>query len=66
MPGGGGVRAAQGIRCASPATRIVALSAWDDGETISRMSQAGADGYLVKGSAADEILETIDRMVAAV
>ena len=30
MPGGGGVRAAEGIRAASPGTRIVALSAWDD------------------------------------
>jgi DNA-binding NarL/FixJ family response regulator len=62
MPGGGGVRAAEGIRTASPKTRIVALSAWDDRETTRRMRRAGASGYLVKGAAPDDILELIDRL----
>jgi DNA-binding NarL/FixJ family response regulator len=62
MPGGGGVRAAEGIRSASPGTRIVALSAWDDSETMRRMRRAGASGYLVKGAAPDDILALIDRL----
>ena len=62
MPGGGGVRAAEGIRVASPGTRILALSAWDDGETMDRMQRAGASGYLVKGSAPDDIFEVIRRV----
>jgi len=61
MPGGGGVRAAEGIRVASPGTRIVALSAWDDGETMRRMRQAGASGYVVKGAAPDDIIGAIER-----
>ncbi|MGP8159712.1 MAG: response regulator transcription factor [Candidatus Dormibacteria bacterium] len=62
MPGGGGIRAAEGIRAASPRTRIVALSAWDDRETMRRMRRAGATGYLVKGAAPDDIVGLIDRM----
>ena len=61
MPGGGGIRAAEGIRAASPHTRIVALSAWDDGETMRRMLQAGASGYVVKGAAPDDIIGAIER-----
>jgi DNA-binding NarL/FixJ family response regulator len=60
MPGGGGFRAARGIRNASPATAIVALSAWDDRESMRRMATAGADSYLVKGSAPDDIFRIID------
>lgn len=62
MPGGGGVRAAEGIRDASPSTRILALSAWDDRETVRRMRRAGASGYLVKGSAPDDLFEVIEKV----
>ena len=48
MPGGG-TRAACGIRERSPATRVVALSAYDDRPTILEMIRCGAVGYLVKG-----------------
>lgn len=64
MPGGGGIRAAEGIRAASPGTRIVALSAWDDRETMARMRRAGACGYLVKGAAPDDLIELIERIRA--
>ena len=62
MPGGGGVRAAEGIRETSPETCIVALSAWDDRETMRRMRRAGAVGYLVKGSAPDDLLQVIAKV----
>jgi DNA-binding NarL/FixJ family response regulator len=62
MPGGGGVRAAEGIRSASPGTRIVALSAWDDQETMRRMRRAGASDYVVKGAAPDDLVEIIARI----
>lgn len=62
MPGGGGFRAAQGIRDASPQTAIVALSAWDDRESMRQMRTAGANSYLVKGAAPDDIFQTIDEV----
>jgi DNA-binding NarL/FixJ family response regulator len=42
----------------------VALSAWDDQETMTRMQRAGACGYLVKGTAPDDLIELIERIRA--
>lgn len=63
MPAGGGARAAREIRDFSPATRVVALSAYEDRTTVLEMLRAGAAGYLVKGTAAGEIVEAIRRAV---
>jgi EAL domain-containing protein (putative c-di-GMP-specific phosphodiesterase class I) len=59
MPGGGGQRAAQGIRSYSPQTRVLALSAYDDRGSVLEMVRAGAVGYLVKGASPRQILEAI-------
>jgi EAL domain-containing protein (putative c-di-GMP-specific phosphodiesterase class I)/CheY-like chemotaxis protein len=61
MPAGGGPRAARGIMQASPETRVIALSAHDDRETVHEMLRAGAVSYLVKGTAPDEIVRSIGR-----
>jgi EAL domain-containing protein (putative c-di-GMP-specific phosphodiesterase class I)/DNA-binding NarL/FixJ family response regulator len=58
---GGGASAARGIKRCSPNTRVLALSALDDRETVMEMLEAGADGYLVKGSSIDTILTSIER-----
>lgn len=58
---GGGASAARGIKRCSPTTRVLALSALDDRETVMEMLEAGADGYLVKGSSIDTILASIER-----
>jgi DNA-binding NarL/FixJ family response regulator len=60
MPGGG-VRAARGIKRASPHTRVIAFSAQDDPPTRQDMFDAGADGYLVKGSLVTAIIASIQR-----
>jgi EAL domain-containing protein (putative c-di-GMP-specific phosphodiesterase class I)/CheY-like chemotaxis protein len=61
MPAGGGPRAARGIMEASPDTRVIALSAHEDRETVLEMLRAGAVSYLVKGTAPDEIVRSIGR-----
>ncbi|MCJ7832134.1 MAG: response regulator [Actinobacteria bacterium] len=61
MPGGGGPRAAKEIRVHSPQTHLVALSAYEDRSTVLQMLRAGVVGYIVKGTSADEILDTIRR-----
>jgi EAL domain-containing protein (putative c-di-GMP-specific phosphodiesterase class I) len=63
MPAGGGPRAAREIIRLSPATRVIALSAFEDKPTVLEMLRAGAVGYLVKGAAADQILGSIARVV---
>ena len=63
MPAGGGPRAAREIVRVSPATRVIALSAFEDRLTVLEMLRAGAVGYLVKGTGADEILDSIERVM---
>jgi EAL domain-containing protein (putative c-di-GMP-specific phosphodiesterase class I)/CheY-like chemotaxis protein len=62
MPAGGGARAAREIARISPRTRVIALSAFEDRSTVLAMLRAGAVGYLVKGAAADDIVESIHRV----
>lgn len=62
MPAGGGPRAAREITRLSPQTRVIALSAFEDRPTVLEMLRAGAVGYLVKGTPADEILGSIHRV----
>ncbi|HJR96334.1 MAG TPA: EAL domain-containing protein [Actinomycetota bacterium] len=64
MPAGGGARAAREISRCSPATRVIALSAFEDRPTVLEMLRAGAVGYLVKGTAGEEIVGSIQRVMA--
>jgi DNA-binding NarL/FixJ family response regulator len=64
MPGGGAT-AARGIKLRSPATSVLAFSAHDDALTMREMFEAGADGYVVKGSPVAEIIAAIRRAAAA-
>ena len=61
MPGGGGLRATREIRAASPRTRVIALSAYEDRRTVLQMLGAGAVAYLVKGTDPSEIVRAIIR-----
>jgi EAL domain-containing protein (putative c-di-GMP-specific phosphodiesterase class I)/AmiR/NasT family two-component response regulator len=58
MPGGGEM-ATRGIKRCSPETKVLALSASDDRTTVLGMLEAGADGYLVKGTAVGAIVAAI-------
>ena len=64
MPAGGGARAAREIARCSPDTRIIALSAFEDRPTVLEMLRAGAVGYLVKGTAGEEIVDSIQKVMA--
>jgi len=60
MPGGG-AEAARGIRERSPATAVLGLSAYEDQATVLELLRAGAVGYLVKGIAPVEVIDSIRR-----
>jgi EAL domain-containing protein (putative c-di-GMP-specific phosphodiesterase class I)/ActR/RegA family two-component response regulator len=62
MPRGGGAQAARGIKRASPNTRMLALSVYEDNGTVLEMVEAGVAGYLVKGSSVAEIVGSIERL----
>lgn len=61
MPGGGGPHAARGLAECSPNTNVVALSASEDRAAVLEMLEAGAVGYLVKGSPISSIIEAIEQ-----
>jgi DNA-binding NarL/FixJ family response regulator len=63
MPGGGGVRAVREITRRCPPTRVVALSAHEDSNTVIRMISAGARAYVRKAESTEKILRTIHRAV---
>ncbi len=61
MPHGDASGTVRTLRERAPETRILALSAYADRETVTDVLAAGAVGYLVKGAPAEEILEAITR-----
>lgn len=63
MPELNGAQAAERIRQATPRARMVALTVHEDRTYLRQLLEAGARGYVLKRSAADELLRAI-RIVA--
>ena len=63
MPGMTGVEATAKIRTANPAVKILALTVHEDRGYFRRFIEAGASGYALKQSPADELFHAI-RVVA--
>lgn len=59
LPDGTGADAARAIRARWPTARVVMLTAVADDETILESVQAGADGYLTKDRAVDEVVSAV-------
>ena len=59
MPRLGGLEATRRIRKALPQTRVLVLTMHEDEEYVLQLVRAGASGYLVKDSAAPELLNAI-------
>lgn len=64
MPGLNGIEATELISRESPGIRILALSMHSDKHYVKGIFRAGASGYLLKHSAAKELIEAI-RMIYA-
>jgi DNA-binding NarL/FixJ family response regulator len=59
MPGIGGIEAIQRITQQTPKVKVVVLSTFDQDEYIYQSVQAGAKGYVLKGSGLDELLDVV-------
>ena len=59
MPNGGGARVAREVNRRLPNTAILAISVHSDGERRREMIEAGADAFLVKSGAVEELLTTL-------
>jgi DNA-binding NarL/FixJ family response regulator len=59
MPESDGLQAAAEGKRVSPETRIVMLTASEEGDDLMAAMKAGAQGYVVKGAGAGEIVEAV-------
>lgn len=64
MPGMDGIEATRQIHARFPNVKILALSSFDDQDTVRQMLANGAAGYLLKNSSMDELEQTIRTVVA--
>ena len=55
LPDGTGAKATRAIKARWPSARVVMLTAVQDDETVLESIQAGADGYLTKDRAVEEL-----------
>ena len=59
MPVLNGLEATRQITRTVPSTKVLILSSYSDDEYVHQLTQAGAAGYLVKQTAANELLKAI-------
>lgn len=59
LPDGTGVEATRAIKARWPSSRVVMLTGIDDDETVLESIQAGADGYMTKDKAVEEVVATV-------
>lgn len=64
MPKMRGIEAIKEIKRVSPNSKILVLSMYDNDEYIRHAILNGADGYLLKGSATDELRVALDNVLA--
>jgi len=64
LPGMCGADAARALKQEIPRIRVLAVSVHDDPAIVRRLLEAGADGYLLKSSASDELLPALRKVAA--
>lgn len=64
MPGLNGLEATRQILQAAPAVRVLVLSSYSDDEYVRKVIEWGGAGYLLKQSAANELIQAIHEVAA--
>jgi DNA-binding NarL/FixJ family response regulator len=64
MPELNGIEAARQIRASMPDTRVIMLSMYQDQQYVFESLKAGANGYVLKAAAFQELLSAIDAVMA--
>lgn len=59
MPGGSGIEATRAIAAASPTTKILVVTLFEDDDSVFAALRAGARGYLLKDTDEEEMLRAI-------
>ena len=64
MPGMDGIAALQGLRERGDATPVLLLTTFDDSDLLLRATEAGAQGFLLKDAAPEDLRDAIARVAA--
>ncbi len=64
MPGMDGIEALQALRDAGDATPVLLLTTFDDSDLLLRATEAGAQGFLLKDAAPEDLREAVARVAA--
>ncbi|WP_369941684.1 response regulator [Xanthomonas medicagonis] len=64
MPGMDGIQALQQLRARGDATPVLLLTTFDDADLLLRATEAGAQGFLLKDAAPEDLRDAIARVAA--
>ncbi|MDL5366079.1 response regulator transcription factor [Xanthomonas sp. NCPPB 2654] len=64
MPGMDGIQALQRLRARGDATPVLLLTTFDDADLLLRATEAGAQGFLLKDAAPEDLRDAIVRVAA--
>ncbi|PPT95512.1 response regulator transcription factor [Xanthomonas arboricola] len=64
MPGVDGIQALQQLRARGDRTPVLLLTTFDDSDLLLRATEAGAQGFLLKDAAPEDLREAIERVAA--
>lgn len=64
MPGLDGIQALEQLRARGDRTPVLLLTTFDDSDLLLRASEAGAQGFLLKDAAPEDLREAIERVAA--
>lgn len=64
MPGGDGIEALQRLRERGDTTPVLLLTTFDDSDLLLKAIDAGAQGFLLKDAAPDDLVDVIRRIAA--
>ncbi|OOW67893.1 LuxR family transcriptional regulator [Xanthomonas axonopodis pv. martyniicola] len=64
MPGVDGIQALEHLRARGDRTPVLLLTTFDDSDLLLRASEAGAQGFLLKDAAPEDLREAIERVAA--
>lgn len=64
MPGTDGIAALQALRARGDRTPVLLLTTFDDSDLLLRATEAGAQGFLLKDAAPEDLREAIVRVAA--
>ncbi len=63
LPGEGGLSLTRRIRAAFPLSKVIILTAHDDGRKINSALEAGAVGYVLKSCSSEELITAIEAVL---